>query len=97
VVTENSFAKRSDEEISAIILGDAKRCKRNERDAMLSAIDWKVFREEDAIRLDISGEVDAIHLLAAYRQYLRDFTKRDGWWDLPILPMDDFNNKKEKL
>jgi hypothetical protein len=97
VVTESSLTKRSDEEISAIDQEDAMRRKRKERDTILSSIDWKVFREEDAIRLNISEEEGTIHHLAGYRQYLRDFTKQDAWWQVPILSMDEFiNETKEK-
>jgi hypothetical protein len=96
VATESSIEKRSEEEIAAIKLEDAKRRKRNERDAMLSSIDWKVFREEDAIRLNISEEEDAIHHLAAYRQYLRNFTKHDAWWEDTIPSLDEFNNKERE-
>jgi hypothetical protein len=99
ILTNTSFSKRSEEEVAAIEVGTAKRRKRSERDAMLSSTDWKVFRKEDAIRLGISadGAADTINLLALYRQYLRDFTKQEGWWDTPILSLEEFENNEKEL
>jgi hypothetical protein len=96
VVTETSLSKRNQDEIDIIDLEDAKRRKREARDAMLLSTDWKVFRAEDAIRLyglnDLDGD-EKIHHLAQYRQYLRDFTNQDTWWEAPILSLEEFNNK----
>ena len=87
VVTATSLSKRGEEEIDTIARENAKRHKRDTRNAILSSIDWKVFREEDAIRLNgLDRQDDEIHDLARYRQYLRDFTKQDSWWENPILP-----------
>jgi hypothetical protein len=95
VVTDDIYRLREDA-IAAIDLEDDKRKKRETRNAMLASINWKVFRAEDAIRLNGSDGYDGeeeLHDLAQYRQYLRDFTKQDTWWTLPILPLEEFNNK----
>jgi hypothetical protein len=84
------LSKRSEEEIAAIIVEEIKLAKRQERDAMFSTVDWKVARAEDATRLQVYDGCDEIRDFARYRQYLRDFTKRQDWWTLPILPYDEF-------
>jgi hypothetical protein len=98
VATNTAFSKRSDEEIAAIDREDARYHRRNDRDAMLSSVDWKVCREQDAIRLNISEHeaADTILHLARYRQYLRDFTKQEDWWDIPIPSLEEFIKEREQ-
>jgi hypothetical protein len=90
VVTETSLAKRSDGEIADINIEEAARVKRRERNAMFSTVDWKIARAEDATRLHLYDGYNEILDCARYRQYLRDFTKHQDWWTLPILTQEEF-------
>jgi hypothetical protein len=48
--------------------------------------DWRIQRTLD------NGDSEEQQRIRHYRNYLRNFTKRDTWWEAPILSMEEFND-----
>jgi hypothetical protein len=66
-----------------IKIEEANARKRNEREEAFDDIEWRIQRFNDQEKIGQTPTDDGIKL-AKYRQYLRDFTLLDDWWDLPI-------------
>ncbi|MDR1528404.1 MAG: hypothetical protein LBS22_02345 [Puniceicoccales bacterium] len=63
----------------------------DERYALFGFADWRMQRALD------TGDSEEQQHIRDYRSFLRDFTKRDTWWELPIQAMNEFiKETKEK-
>jgi hypothetical protein len=82
-LSEDGIIRLSTAEIENLEVEKRKKSVRSIRDDLFVDADWRVTRAEDAIRLDLAADAaaDTIDNLASYRQYLRDFTKLEDWWD----------------
>ncbi|MDR1528247.1 MAG: hypothetical protein LBS22_01520 [Puniceicoccales bacterium] len=89
--SESSFFRLEEDAIAAIDLEDDKQKKLDERYALFDFADWRMQRALD------TGDSEEQQRIRDYRSFLRDFTKRDTWWELPIPSLDEFiKETKEK-
>jgi hypothetical protein len=66
-----------------------KRCKRNERDWAFTRMAWRFDRYADQVALGLKPD-DDLDKLRKYRNYLRDFTKLENWWNLEVPDYEEF-------
>lgn len=59
------------------------------RDKMIDDFEWRISRNNDERELGIE-ETDERQSLLAYRQYLRDYTKTDGWYEKVPITFEEF-------
>ena len=85
VVTDNIY-RLGEDEISKMEVRKKRDRKSHERRNMFATADWRMQRAVD------TGDADDISRIREYRNYLRDFTNNDNWWEIPILSLDEFNN-----
>jgi hypothetical protein len=88
-VTPNTLRRLSDEEITRVDVIEAQEEKRWQRDILLSKSDWMISRVTD------QNNHSEVQLLRNYRQYLRDFTARENWEQLPIDDFQQFTASQE--
>lgn len=93
ISANNILVRRTDEEIEQLALSKQQDRARQKRNAALNDIDWRIQRAEDAQTLGITAG-DKLTDLVSYRQYLRDFTELDDWWNTPIPSFEEFLEEK---
>lgn len=67
---------------------------RSIRDKMLNDFEWRISRNNDERELGIE-ETDERQSLLDYRQYLRDYTKTDSWYEKVPITFEEFEAIKE--
>lgn len=70
-----------------------EQCKqevRAVRDRMINAFEWRISRNNDERELVLT-ETDNRELLLNYRQYLRDYTETENWYESSPLPFSEWN------
>lgn len=65
------------------------------RNDLLSISNWRLERYNEQIQLGIetSDTEEDIHNCLLYRQYLRDYTKEENWWERVPLDYGSWLNK----
>jgi hypothetical protein len=56
---------------------------------MFTIADWRMQRVLD------NSDLEEQQRIRHYRNYLRNSTKRDSWWEAPILSMEEFNDNNK--
>jgi hypothetical protein len=66
-----------------------KEKKRWARNRAFGEVDWRAWRNIDQETMQLSPD-DDWKKIADYRRYLRDFTRLENWWTLPIPTYEQF-------
>lgn len=65
---------------------------RAERDRMIDAFEWRISRNNDERELKLT-ETDNRELLLNYREYLRNYTKEEYWYEQNPMNFEEWSNQ----